>query len=209
MEWFLFSKFSWFLVLTTLSQRLSGYFTSLWYLALNQASKFAVYGLLALSSSPHLSLLCPVSPVDCAAPTPVLTAFIRRGLPTGRHRHEKPRTVPQPPCLGRCLRGSCTSFWLQFPLDSSSFWRVVSALGLQKNDLIFLPRDGSGAMIYFWIAPPFPDGLLALLLNSFYLKYKWVALFWDGWWQIFPVDYVFSLYTPWCLAQWLDTASAK
>lgn len=149
MEWSLFSKFSWFLVLTTLSQRLSGYFTSLWYLALNQASKFAVYGLLALSSSPHLSLLCPVSPVDCAAPTPVLTAFIRRGLPTGRHRHEKPRTVPQPPCLGKCPWGSCTSFWLQFPLDSSSFWRVVSALGLQKNDLIFLPRDGGGAYDLF------------------------------------------------------------
>lgn len=190
-----------------------------WYLALNQVSKFAVWGLLALSSSPCLSLLCLVSPVDCAAHTPVSTAFIWDGFPTGKHRHEKPGSFPQPLCLGRCLQGSCTSFGLQFPLDSPSFWRVVSALGFQEHDLlIFLLGDGGSAYDLFLDCSTIPwwascSSITCVIhshiLNSFYLKYKWFLLFWDGWWQIFTVDYVISLYTPWCLAQWLDTASAK
>lgn len=195
MESSLFSKFSWFLVLTTLSQRLSGYFTFpvVWliciWLLIRCHSSLCMARLLS-APVPCLSLLCPVSPVDCAAHTPVSTAFIWHGFSSGRHRHEKPRSFPQPLCLGRCLQGRCNSFGLQFPLDSSSFWLVVSALGFQEHDLlIFLPMYGGGAYYLFldcstilWWAScsSITCVVNSHILNSFYLKYKWFLLFWGG-----------------------------
>lgn len=178
-------------------------------LSLNQVSQFAVYGLLALSSSPCLSLLSPVSPVDCASRTPVSTAFIWRGFSAGRHRHKRPRSFPQPRCLGRCLPGSCNSFGLQFPLDSSSFWLVVSALGFQEHDLlIFLPMYGGSAYYLFldcstilWWAScsSITCVVNSHILNFFYLKYRWFLLFWDGWWKIFrwTMNFPYILHSAW------------
>lgn len=169
MELSLFSKFSWFLVLTTLSHRLSGYFTfpmvwliCIWLLIRCQSSLCEA----CLLSAPVL--VCPCSAwyhLWTAQPT-LLCQLLSYGMgfllgSTGMRNqglfpnHSALVGVSREavPPLGSNFRliVPASDEW-SLPLDFRSMISSSSCLGM-----VVVP------MIYFWIAPPFPDGLLALL----------------------------------------------
>lgn len=172
MELSFFFKFSWFLVLTTFSQWLSGYFTfpvvwliCIWLLIRCQSSLYP-----PCSQLRSLSVLA-LSSIRYHLPTAqliLLCQMLSYAMGFLVPQAGETRVFPQPLCLGRCLQGSCTFFGLQFPLDSSSFWRMVSVLDF-RSMISSSSYSGTveGPMIYFWIAPPFSDGLFYHLCSQF------------------------------------------
>lgn len=130
------------------------------YLAINQVSKFTVWGLLALSSRPCLFLSVRYH-LWTAQPNCLLPSY-GIGFLLGDMRNQG--LFPNHSALIGVSRKAVPHLGSNYHLivPASDEW----SLSLNFRSMISTSSCSGMVvvpMIYFWIAPSFPDGLLALL----------------------------------------------